>query len=839
MVDFKKRLGKKAVATPLNPLEIYESLDRASDKGPLRPAQIAVLKEWHESRRSERDIIIKLHTGQGKTLIGLLILQSRLNEDVSPAVYLCPNNFLAEQTAIQAVEFGVRCVVATGDSDLPGDFIDGKAILITSVQKLFNGRSKFRLGPRSIPVGAIVIDDSHACIDAIRDACVIKLGSQHPAYSEILQLFGPELQRQGGGSYADIRQKKWNAFLPVPYWDWTDKNATVADILSRHAESVEVVFAWPLLKDRLQDCLCIISGSGLEISPYLPPLHLFGSYDKAKHRIFMSATVTNDAFLVRGLGLSEGVIINPLMDRKEKWAGEKMILIPSLIDPGLDRGKIVETYAKPVSGRKFGVVALTPSFPTCQDWKAYGAEVAEKRDIGSQVGRLKNGDCEKTLVLANRYDGIDLPDRSCRILILDSTPFSEHLYDRYAERCRGDGEVISTRRARMIEQGLGRSVRGEKDYCVIILIGSDLIKSIQTKQSRKYFSAQTRMQIEIGLEVADFAKEDAEDSTGSKVFTSLILQCLKRDQGWKDFYIEKMNQVAPKPPDTAILRVFSAEGTAELKYEKGDYDGAVETIQKLIDQSVRTDVEKGWYLQEMARYAYPSSKQTSNDYQINAHKMNRDLMSPRKGMQITKVTLVAQRRIANVKAWIQKFETYEDLSLNLEIILGNLRFGVEADVFERAFNELGAALGFKCERPDKEWKEGPDNLWALRDNEYVLVECKSEVKLTREAINKDETGQMNNSCAWFKNNYGDANVKRLMIIPTKKIGLGAGFTEEVEIMRERNLKRLVDNARSFFLEFKALDRNDLSDSKVQKLIDLHGLAVDKLIGNYSEKPVQQ
>jgi replicative superfamily II helicase len=81
MVDFNKRLGgSKPSSKPVNPQEIYESADRASDTGPLRPAQISVLKEWFEERRTAKDLIIKMHTGQGKTLIGLLLLQSRLNE---------------------------------------------------------------------------------------------------------------------------------------------------------------------------------------------------------------------------------------------------------------------------------------------------------------------------------------------------------------------------------------------------------------------------------------------------------------------------------------------------------------------------------------------------------------------------------------------------------------------------------------------------------------------------------------------------------------------------------------------------------------------------------------
>src|SRR3954454_5085923 len=102
MVDFSKRLSGKKIETLIDPVKLYETLDRAHDKGPLRPSQAAVLAEWFHSRRAERDLIVKLHTGQGKTLIGLLVLQSRINEKKGPGLYLCPNNFLIEQTCEQA-----------------------------------------------------------------------------------------------------------------------------------------------------------------------------------------------------------------------------------------------------------------------------------------------------------------------------------------------------------------------------------------------------------------------------------------------------------------------------------------------------------------------------------------------------------------------------------------------------------------------------------------------------------------------------------------------------------------------------------------------------------------
>ena len=67
MVDFTQRISKKKPSKPIDPIELYEGLDRASDKGALRPVQAAVLTDWYQSRRKDRDVILKLHTGQGKT----------------------------------------------------------------------------------------------------------------------------------------------------------------------------------------------------------------------------------------------------------------------------------------------------------------------------------------------------------------------------------------------------------------------------------------------------------------------------------------------------------------------------------------------------------------------------------------------------------------------------------------------------------------------------------------------------------------------------------------------------------------------------------------------------
>lgn len=74
MVDFKGRLRGKTTMRPVDPIDLYKTLDRTHYKDPLRPSQEAVLQQWNDRKAKSRDVIVKLHTGQGKPLVGLLML---------------------------------------------------------------------------------------------------------------------------------------------------------------------------------------------------------------------------------------------------------------------------------------------------------------------------------------------------------------------------------------------------------------------------------------------------------------------------------------------------------------------------------------------------------------------------------------------------------------------------------------------------------------------------------------------------------------------------------------------------------------------------------------------
>ncbi|WP_299135488.1 DEAD/DEAH box helicase family protein [uncultured Tenacibaculum sp.] len=839
MIDFKKRIKKVKEEKELNPIKIYDSLDRSSDKGPLRPSQEQVLNKWYSVNRNNKDCVLKLHTGQGKTIVGLLILQSKLNETNLPSLYVCPNIYLVNQTCIQADQFGIDYCIIEPDGNIPEDFINGKKILITHSQKVFNGFTKFGFKGKALQVGAIILDDSHSCIDTIENSFTIKIKFNTELYNSILGIFESSIEKQGYARLQEVKEGKSTEVLSVPYWDWNEYYKDVIELLSENKrnEDYDYIFAWNLIKDNLENCYCTFSSGLLEIKPYHNPIDQYGSFFNAKHRVFMSATTNNDSFFIKGLGLSKDTITNPIIYDDELWSGEKMILLPYKIDNQLNRVGIINHFAPQNELRKYGVVALTSGFNKSNLWEELGASTVKRENIKEKIGALKGGDYKKTIVITNRYDGIDLPDNNCRILIIDSKPYSQNLHEKYQEDVRQDSDLIDIKIAQKIEQGLGRGVRGEKDYCVIILTGNDILQVISNPRYKRFFSQETQKQLEIGVNVTSFAIEDADTSDGIKVLTKTIDQCLDRNSGWKEYYKSEMDSITKSIKVDNILEILEKEREAEEIFSMGKNEEAIQITQNIIDTFIHPDnkTEHGWYLQQMGRFINPLSVSRSNEYQILAHQKNKYLYKPNQGMSFQKLK-IHENRNQKILDWVSKFDKQEDLLLRIDVILNNLSFGVKADTFEHALEELGEIIGFNSERPEKYWKKGPDNLWCVDNGKYILFECKNCVKENRAEIYKKETGQMSNSYNWFKRKYKHSNCIPIMIINTKNVAKEASLDTDVMIMKKNKLRVLKNNVRNFFKEFLHSKTEVISIEKIAQFLKVHKLTVDDISNLYVNEP---
>lgn len=302
-IDFKNRKPVYEGQPITNPIEIFRRLPKPPGINDLYASQNDVLGQWEE-RKMEQDLVIKLHTGGGKTLVGLLIAKSLLNETKQPVIYLCPTNQLVEQTLEKAKQYNIEAYTPiSGQSTLPVDCMNAKAVFICTYDKMFNGLSMFGIhgsGKPPIAIGGIVVDDAHVSFSTLRDKFTLNIDRETNGelYKHITTLFKPDFDEiKRLSSYEDIinGRDKGNV-VEVPYWAWEHKKEEVKKaIVNAMSEGLEFRFVWPLIRDDLSACHCLVYDKSVSIVPILPLMDKVPSFADCKRRIFMSATIADDS----------------------------------------------------------------------------------------------------------------------------------------------------------------------------------------------------------------------------------------------------------------------------------------------------------------------------------------------------------------------------------------------------------------------------------------------------------------------------------------------------------------------------------------------------------------
>ena len=427
MVNFKELAHQKELNPIVEPRNLFQTLRLNKTFEYLRDVQGDVLDEWYE-HRNRRDIVIKMNTGSGKTLVGLLLLRSRLNEGKGPALYLCPNNHLVSQVRNEADKLGIKHVDFDENNLFPPEFHESTGVLITNVQKLFNGRSVFRVADRLDPiaVGTILIDDAHTCINIVKDQFTATFAKSSEIGERLSNLFQNSLKHQSAALLADINQNKRDVYLRVPYWSWQANLQEVVNIFSEKSDCAELRFVWPFLKmgEVLANAIATVSGDKFEVAPKAVPISLVPSFDDAQHRIYMSATLVDDAALVKDFAADPKLIKKPIRPKIEGDIGERLIITPSLIDPKIEEANTIDLVSEIRCAHNANAVVLVPSNNRAKMWSSADTLVVPGMQISDAISRLTTT-TGNTAVFANRYDGVDLPDDACRVLVIDDLP-QEH-----------------------------------------------------------------------------------------------------------------------------------------------------------------------------------------------------------------------------------------------------------------------------------------------------------------------------------------------------------------------------------------------------------------------------
>src|SRR5262249_12285039 len=104
------------------------------------------------------------------------------------------------------------------------------------------------------------------------------------------------------------------------------------------------------------------------------------------------------------------------------------------------------------------------------------------------------------LLLANRYDGIDLPGNDCRLSVIVGQPTGAALLERYFLDRLGATSVLRDRLRTRLTQAMGRCTRDEGDFSIVVLMGDDLVDWTSTTANAAGLHPELQAEISFGLD---------------------------------------------------------------------------------------------------------------------------------------------------------------------------------------------------------------------------------------------------------------------------------------------------------------------------------------------------
>ena len=774
--------------------------------------QTDIWSKWYE-KRNNKDLIVKMGIGTGKTVVGLLILESCRLETNEPVMYVVPDKMLVNQVKNEAQNLGLNVVVDGEGGKIDACYFDKTAIYITVIDKLYNGKSQFGI-KRDYEIGSIIIDDVHACVEKMRSKHTLFFERDSQEYNILINEFNRDndivnLFEYGYDEDASL----------IPFYSWNRINRSVFNSIKEIIElknndedfqgkyQKSNYFNFQFVKKYWKFIDCTISKQGIELSLNMSFMNTITSFTKAKRRIFMSATLNYSGEYVTIFNMDQKNLPEVIVSTEYGgYVGEKMILSPSYFNSIINdddvRKEIIEL------SKIYNTAIIVPSEKKLELWNGITDKYIINSDNPHNYDILKklNPKDKKVIFLVNRYDGIDLPNDFCRILVIDGLPPVQTKYEKAVSDMKFS-RTIKERQMVKLEQGIGRGTRGVNDYCSVVLIGEDLMQIFVNNSNHKYLENSTINQFKISQEIQQTIKQNTQVNIETNIITLLCQNQLERKDLWMSMY--KKNYKKSEDKSTINIDKFILLFDTISQNNVNDvYEENPSLIQTFIttNRETLTEEEIGFLMLLRAKYINYKDFNHAQNILKEAKKMNSYVTSVSK----TQVDGENKAQISRIYDYVKK-NNGVDCTDDLNFIVNNLQMNTnnekdterekkkKSELFEEALTKLFMLLGFKATRPDKTLKTGPDVYVDLGNNEYLVIECKSNVSADK--IKKEHSGQLQEHVSWAKKHNGNDKVYHpIFVIDTNVFFSNANPLPETTVIDSEKLKKIVDNIMEFYQE---------------------------------------
>ena len=806
----KIKLTTNAGKKPIEPLEIFNKLTLRGSIENIWEPQAEALKNWYESR-NDPDIVVQMNTGGGKTLVGLLMAQSLVNETKGRVLYVCPNNQLVEQTQNRTKELSLSPAIRyKGNWKNRSAFESGDVFCVTNYATIFNGKSIFR----HEDIDAIIFDDAHVAENAIRSQFTLRIPNDHAAFNKILHLFRKHFANSSqAGRFEDVSDGNCSSVMFVPtFVVWEHSNELRKILVDLNVDDKEeTLFAWEHLKEHLNHCCIVADRGGLEISPVVLPLSELNYFQDNVRRVYLTATLPSQASFARTFGVIKPTIIEP---SGKSGDAQRLFVFVSGKDDKEQREKAQTLVSE------YKCCVISPSHKKGLEWvppsKIYDTDAGQ-----SEIDRFRESKENEMLGLVTRYDGIDLPGDSCKVLVLDRLPTGENLIDRFIdENIRVETIRISHTATRVV-QAIGRIFRSNTDHGVVLLVGPQLQSWVRTTKNRAYLPVLLQRQLLLANELAKQVEE------GELSWDDLIEAIQVGDENWDEMYNEYIDnfETEASSPDTEwhVILVLQ-EQEAYMQLWKGQYQQAADKYAVLSETAQKHDPRlAAWY-----RHWRGLSLMCADDRQgafsdfIAAANVRSELGRPsekRESAFRPPVPDEVGQQAIKLSEWYRKNKG--QIPIAIDQVKSELIYGPDTNKAEEALRVLGTLLGLDAERPDKTEGTGPDVVWKGESNPRACgFELKTEKDKNGEYPKKD-ISQCHDHEEWLKDKYGEGS--DLMIVgPMMPVSQRANPSGLLQIVELDPFYDLLTRAKAMFEAVESGDKIDLS-KKFQTWLNYYGL----------------
>jgi len=786
-IDFGKIPDSAFGSGPVDPIELFQSLQvKDAAINDLWLAQGDALRQWH-AERSSSDVAIVLNTGAGKTLVGLLAAQSFVNETRGKVVYACSSIQLVNQTALKATGYGIDVATYTsGKWENREGYQARQMACVTTYHALFNGRSRF-FSNDEIP-DVIIFDDSHSAEHLLRDAFTLRISNEDfgSTFSELTNTFRPYFREIGKEmEYVEkVESDKAGQPVFIPPFAIKQNLGTVRDILlsAKLEESTNTTFAWEHIKNNFDLCCLFVTGRSIQFTPPIVPTLTLPYFQKGVRRLYLSATLSSEDAFIRTFGKLPDPIISPKTTAGEC---ERMILVPA--QTGFGREQEFEIVKAACANQK--TLILVPSQRHANKWLEYvGGK--DNSNVAEQVEAFKNSAPPAKLLLKARYDGVDLPGDTCRVMVIDELPSGIGTLERFLWEKLGLNVVLRSTVASRIVQSFGRISRGMSDYGVVFLTGS-LLNWILIPDNQKLLPEFLQNQLGVGMVLSGSLKEGQE-------FVDGVNQCLDRDAGWLDFYKTRMAKAAPigtAPAEKNAVEIAQIESSFAEAYWQRDFGSASEVLSRKIDSTFAASYNVGAWHSLWLGYCLDllGDGNAASDFYQNAHHVQKNIPPWNSGgdtpseeypFQVNEVAryLSSGSRVTN--------QGYRNFERDIAVLDGS---GSPRQT-EEAIRQLGLYLGLDSRRPEAEQGTGPDAFWSTPELPSFCFELKTD-KGSDSRLSKRDVGQMHNHVQWCKNNVRSNDVFPVFVGPVSEFDSSASPSGDMRYVPLERFKDVSDRLR--------------------------------------------